>query len=118
MEYTSTKTYSDYPCAHRQYKHKGNCALVHGYSRSFTFLFGAKERDQCGFVVDFGDLKWLKSHLDHLFDGDENLAEPVLHAGAFDTVLQGTGHAFFHARVGMHDVPTLAHHRFQPRIRS
>lgn len=68
MEYTSTKTYSDYPCAHRQYKHKGNCALVHGYSRSFTFLFGAKERDQCGFVVDFGDLKWLKSHLDHLFD--------------------------------------------------
>lgn len=64
----STKTYSNYPCAHRQFKHHGNCAFVHGYSRSFHFVFGAQTLDQCGFVVDFGDLKWLKDYLDHMFD--------------------------------------------------
>jgi 6-pyruvoyltetrahydropterin/6-carboxytetrahydropterin synthase len=64
----STKMFSNYPCAHRQYKHTGNCALVHGYSRSFFFVFGSQTQDSCGFVVDFGDLKWLRDWLDHMFD--------------------------------------------------
>jgi len=64
----STKSYSNYPCAHRQHRHEGACALVHGYSRSFHFLFGAQTLDKCGFVVDFGDLKWIKEHLDYMFD--------------------------------------------------
>jgi 6-pyruvoyltetrahydropterin/6-carboxytetrahydropterin synthase len=64
----STKMFSNYPCAHRQYKHTGNCALVHGYSRSFFFVFAAQTQDACGFVVDFGDLKWLRDWLDHMFD--------------------------------------------------
>lgn len=64
----STKTFIGYPCAHRQHKHPGNCALVHGYSRSFHFVFGAVERDVCGFVVDFGDLKFVKAILDAQFD--------------------------------------------------
>lgn len=66
--FTSTKTFSDYPCAHRQHKHTGNCALVHGYSRSFHFVFGAQVQDRCGFIVDFGDLKWLRDYLDNMFD--------------------------------------------------
>lgn len=66
--FQSTKVFSNYPCAHRQWKHSGSCALVHGYSRSFEFIFGARERDACGFVVDFGSLKWLKDQLEHLFD--------------------------------------------------
>lgn len=66
--FISTKTFQHYPCAHRQFRHDGNCALVHGYSRSFTFLFGAKTLDKCGFAVDFGDLKWLKDVLDDMFD--------------------------------------------------
>ena len=66
--YTSTKSYANYPCAHRQWRHEGNCALIHGYSRSFHFLFGCQERDKCGFVVDFGELKWLKTFLDQTFD--------------------------------------------------
>ena len=65
---TSTKTLSNYPCAHRQWRHDGNCALVHGYSRSFHFVFGAHTQDKCGFVVDFGDLRWLKEFLEHWFD--------------------------------------------------
>lgn len=66
--FTSTKTFSGYPCAHRQPAHTGNCALVHGYSRSFHFVFGSHQRDLCGFVVDFGDLKWLRDFLEAKFD--------------------------------------------------
>jgi 6-pyruvoyltetrahydropterin/6-carboxytetrahydropterin synthase len=64
----STKTFAGYPCAHRQPLHKGHCALVHGYSRSFTFIFQSQTLDECGFVVDFGSLKWVKQYLDHMFD--------------------------------------------------
>lgn len=64
----STKTYSNYPCAHRQWRHDGNCKLVHGYSRSFHFVFAAITQDKCGFVVDFGALHWLRDWLDHMFD--------------------------------------------------
>jgi 6-pyruvoyltetrahydropterin/6-carboxytetrahydropterin synthase len=64
----STKTFSNYPCAHRQHRHTGNCALVHGYSRSFHFIFGAQTLDACGFAVDFGQLGWLKDWLAYMFD--------------------------------------------------
>lgn len=66
--FMSTKTFRDYPCAHRQHRHDGNCALIHGYSRSFHFVFACEQRDKCGFVVDFGDLKWVKNYLDYTFD--------------------------------------------------
>lgn len=66
--FTSSKSYFNYPCAHRQYLHDGNCKLIHGYSRSFHFVFEAIELDKCGFVVDYGDLHALKDHLDHMFD--------------------------------------------------
>lgn len=65
---TSTKTFANYPCAHRQWRHQGNCRLIHGYSRSFHFVFGAQQQDVCGFVVDFGELKWLRDWLEHMFD--------------------------------------------------
>lgn len=68
MPFYSTKTYRNLPCAHRQHRHKGNCALVHGYGRQVSFKFGAVTQDQCGFVVDFGDLKWVADWLDHMFD--------------------------------------------------
>lgn len=64
----STKSFFNYPCAHRQWRHNGNCALVHGYSRSFHFVFECQTQTVCGFVVDFGDLKWLKEHLEYMFD--------------------------------------------------
>lgn len=66
--YTSTKTYTGFPCAHRQWRHPGHCAFVHGYSRSFHFVFGCRELDECGFVVDFGSLSWLKEYLEEEFD--------------------------------------------------
>lgn len=65
---TSTKSYYNYPCAHRQYRHDGNCAKIHGYSRSFHFVFGIKTFTKEGFAVDYGDLKELKQHLDYMYD--------------------------------------------------
>lgn len=66
--FTSTKTFNGYPCAHRQYRHDGNCAVIHGYQRSFHFVFGVQCFTKEGFVVDYGDLDWLKAHLEYMYD--------------------------------------------------
>jgi len=77
--FESSKTFSGFPCAHRRWRHTGHCAHIHGYSRSFTVWFGAHERDENGFVMDFGGLKevqaWLEDHFDHtlLVDADDPL---------------------------------------------
>ncbi len=70
-QFICTKSYEDFPCSHRQWRHEGHCRFVHGYSRSFTFWFSAKSLDSNGFVVDFSSLKplekRLKDHFDHTF---------------------------------------------------
>lgn len=66
--YSSTKSFYNYPCAHRQWRHEGHCALVHGYSRSFHFWFQCHNLDPHGFVVDFGGLKKFKVFLDDWYD--------------------------------------------------
>ena len=66
--YTSTKTYRNLPCAHRQWKHDGHCAYIHGYSREYTFHFDAKSMDKHGWVVGFGDLKELEKYLTEMYD--------------------------------------------------
>jgi len=67
-KYTSTKTYRNLPCAHRQWKHDGHCAYIHGYSREYTFFFEAEKLDKHGWVVGFGDLKKLKEYLVYMYD--------------------------------------------------
>ena len=66
--YTSTKTYRNLPCAHRQWRHDGHCAYIHGYSREYTFFFDAKSMDKHGWVVGFGDLKELEKYLIEMYD--------------------------------------------------
>lgn len=79
--YRSSKTFRGYPCAHRKWRHPGHCAWVHGYSRQFEVWFGCDQRDENGFVMDFGDLKpvrqWLAEQFDHklLIDADDPLLE-------------------------------------------
>ena len=77
---TCSKLYSDIPFAHRQHNHKGHCALIHGHNWAFEFTFGCDKLDECGFVVDFGKLKWLGHWLNERFDHklvlDEN--DPAL----------------------------------------
>ena len=66
--FSCNKSFQDYPCCHRQWKHSGHCRFVHGYSRSFTFWFGASQLDKNGFVVDFSSLKALEEKLINQFD--------------------------------------------------
>jgi len=68
VKFSCSKSYEDFPCSHRQWRHEGHCRFVHGYSRSFTFWFTAKKLDLNGFVVDFSSLKPLDNRLKELFD--------------------------------------------------
>ncbi len=82
--YTCQKTYSEIPFAHRQHRHDGHCAQIHGHNWSFTFTFGCEQLDECGFVVDFGKLKplrsWIEENLDHacVFNQDDPLLDDFL----------------------------------------
>ena len=67
--FKSTKRFSNFSCAHRQPAHEGHCQYLHGYSRSFYFVFGADEVDPAThFVMDFSGLKKVKAWLDDMFD--------------------------------------------------
>ena len=83
---TCRKTYRDIPFAHRQHRHAGHCAWIHGHNWAFTFTFACRETDDNGFVIDFGDLRylrqWIDTHLDHacVFNRDDPLRETLLAA--------------------------------------
>lgn len=67
--YTSTKYFKELgPCAYRNWKSDTECYKLHGYDRSFKFVFGCKHLDKQGFVVDFGGLKEIKRQLEYWFD--------------------------------------------------
>ena len=78
--FSCCKTFSGYPCTHRQWRHPGHCRFVHGYSRSFTFWFQAQQLDAHGFVVDFSSLKALERRLAAQFDHTflANADDPLL----------------------------------------
>jgi 6-pyruvoyltetrahydropterin/6-carboxytetrahydropterin synthase len=84
---TCQKSYTDIPWAHRQHRHDGHCAFVHGHNWTITITFGATELDANGFVVDFGRLKflerWIDEHLDHacVFNADDPLREALVAVG-------------------------------------
>jgi 6-pyruvoyltetrahydropterin/6-carboxytetrahydropterin synthase len=84
--FTCRKTYPDIPFAHRQHLHDGHCAWIHGHNWTITLEFGCRERDENGFVVDFGKLKfiraWMEENLDHacLFNEDDPWRELLVDA--------------------------------------
>jgi 6-pyruvoyltetrahydropterin/6-carboxytetrahydropterin synthase len=84
---TCRKAYTDIPWAHRQHRHDGHCAFVHGHNWSIVVTFGCYQTDGNGFVVDFGKLKflkhWIDEHLDHacVFNEDDPLREDLVAVG-------------------------------------
>jgi len=66
--HTCSKSFKDFPCSHRQWRHAGHCRFLHGYNRSFTFWFQAEILDVNGFVVDFSSLRQLEQRLIDQFD--------------------------------------------------
>jgi len=85
------KNLLELPLRASEHRHKGVCAFVHGYSRSFHFVFGSSDRDACGFVVDFGQLGWVKSFLDEYFDHTLLLCEDDPLLPAFRAIEQAGG---------------------------
>lgn len=83
---TCKKSYRDIPFAHRQHRHAGHCALIHGHNWTITLTFACRETDGSGFVVDFGGLSylkgWIDTHLDHacLFNEDDSERESLVAA--------------------------------------
>lgn len=83
---TCSKNYTDIPFAHRQHRHAGHCALVHGHNWGLRFTFGCERTDENGFVVDFGGLKYIREWIDHtldhacLFNEDDPLREQLVAA--------------------------------------
>ncbi len=84
---TCKKTYTDIPWAHRQHRHDGHCAHLHGHNWAITLTFGSEQLDENGFVVDFGKLKfierWIDDHLDHacVFNAEDPMRGPLLAVG-------------------------------------
>lgn len=80
---TCSKVYRDVPFAHRQHLHQGHCSRIHGHNWTIKITFACHELDSHGFVVDFGNLKYLKQwildHLDHacLLSCEDPLLEAV-----------------------------------------
>ena len=83
---TCSKRYDGIPLAHRQHRHAGRCAQIHGHSWSIRLTFACRELDGNGFVVDFGGLgfvaDWIDTHLDHgiMLSREDPLAERLIAA--------------------------------------
>ena len=80
---TCRKIYTDIPFAHRQHAHRGHCSMIHGHNWGIAITFGCHQPDSSGFVVDFGELHyirdWIDQKLDHacLLNTDDPLREQI-----------------------------------------
>ncbi len=83
---TCTKKFESFPAAHRQYKHDGLCRVLHGHNFSFEIEFGCLERDENGFVIDFGKLDIIKNTLDDMFNHTFIVADSDPEAVLFESL--------------------------------
>jgi 6-pyruvoyltetrahydropterin/6-carboxytetrahydropterin synthase len=67
MTFKSTKRFGPISVGHRQWRDDGHCAFVHGYGRYVEFVFEG-EPDHRQWVLDFGDLKDVKTWIDQQWD--------------------------------------------------
>ena len=69
MKFKSSKRFGPITTGHRQWRDKGHCSYVRGYGRYVRLTFEATKLDERGWVMDFGDLKdvksWIESEWDH-----------------------------------------------------
>jgi 6-pyruvoyltetrahydropterin/6-carboxytetrahydropterin synthase len=57
-----------FPVAYRQWRADSHCNIIHGYSFSMKFYFGANDLDVRNWVADYGGLRDLKGFLQDQFD--------------------------------------------------
>ena len=79
-----SKSYFNIPFSHRQHLHDGNCSKIHGHNWAITLEFECSELDKNGFVVDFGNLKYIQNfinnNLDHasLFSKNDTIIKKLM----------------------------------------
>lgn len=64
-------------CAFRQWRAKSHCRFIHGYDLVFALTFACEPEHLTkeGWVIDFGDLDYIKSMIDSHFDHKLIVAE-------------------------------------------
>ena len=77
-----TKRLGGFPCCHRQWKATNHCSYLHGYDR-WVELEWEGERNDLGWVVDFGDLKEVRALLEAQFDHTTLIDPSDPHLSAF-----------------------------------
>ena len=68
MVFKSSKRIGPISTGHRQWKDDKHCRFIHGYGRYVEFTFACNERDEKGWVMDFGNLKGIKKWLEEQWD--------------------------------------------------
>ncbi len=85
--HTCEKIYTDIPIGHVQHRHPGHCRFVHGHNWSLALTLECSELDELGFVMDFGEMKfianWISENLDHAFAFSKSDAEGLKMLAAF-----------------------------------
>lgn len=84
--YQSGKRYgheAGFSCAFRQWRAHSHCNLVHGYALAFDFVFESDLLDGTNWIVDFGSMKSLKTHLENTFDHKTIVADDDPHLDYF-----------------------------------
>lgn len=69
--FACSKTYTHatgLSCVFRQHRAKSHCRFLHGYALQVKLIFQCDERDDNGWVIDFGSLKPVKEWLTLTFD--------------------------------------------------
>ena len=75
----------EFDAAHRILNHESKCKMLHGHRYVLEASFEAKDLDNLGRVIDFGEIykvlgDWIDQNLDHntiLFEEDRNLGEEI-----------------------------------------
>lgn len=60
----------DFCYGHRLLNYQGKCAHLHGHNGRVVITLEGEQLDECGMLVDFGDIKktinvWIDENLDH-----------------------------------------------------
>jgi 6-pyruvoyl-tetrahydropterin synthase len=66
--FTCTKRFSEICVAHRNWNSGTHCALIHGYARNVELTIRAENLDKAQWVIDLGDLKFVRDILTKEWD--------------------------------------------------
>ena len=66
--YTCTKRYPEICVAHRNWQSQTHCALIHGYARTVEVTISCLSLSSANWVVDLGDLRFIKEFLYEQWD--------------------------------------------------